>query len=156
MAFRQSLGSLEAGFSSLMTAVLGLFCLVRLDSNSRNSPKYAENSNSESEIGSSLQEIAEQVAREFDFTGEDLRRGVTGFIQQMSKKLSPPFDFELQLSNYLDDGLRVHGSTIEQLPSFITKVPTGVEKVGETSFSLQINFLLNNLGNVSSSRYGWY
>jgi len=37
-----------------------------------------------------------------------------------------------QLIKHSDDGLRMHGSTMEQLPSFVTRISTGLEKVGET------------------------
>ncbi|ORY11747.1 hypothetical protein BCR34DRAFT_513497 [Clohesyomyces aquaticus] len=58
----------------------------------------------------SLQETAERIASEFEFSDKDVRRAVEGFVRQMN------------------EGLKSPGCAIEQLPSFITEVPTGREE----------------------------
>jgi len=95
-----------------------------------------DSSSSESAIGESIQEASERIASEFEFTRDDLRKAVKAFIQQLSRS-SPghacnPWK-HVGAKKSPDDGLQKPGTTIEQLPSFITKVPTGSEKVGERS-----------------------
>jgi hypothetical protein len=114
MALRQVRAAIEASCGSVKVIALRLLSLCTpSELAGESSDKEAESSGSETDTVDTLQNAARRVAREFDFTGEDVRRGVDGFIQQMN------------------DGLREHGSTIEQLPSFINAVPTGLEKVSE-------------------------
>jgi hypothetical protein len=48
--------------------------------------KLTEQSSSEVcfEVRKSLKEVAERIAGEFEFSGEDTRRAVDGFLEQMS------------------------------------------------------------------------
>ncbi|KAF2026001.1 hypothetical protein EK21DRAFT_116287 [Setomelanomma holmii] len=75
-------------------------------------PKILEQSSSDTDVEEkeSLQDLAERIVREFEFSDEDVRRGVIGFLKQMN------------------EGLRKHGCMIEQLPSYIRELPTGREK----------------------------
>ena len=59
----------------------------------------------------SLAQAAERVAAEFEYTKEDVNRGVTEFIRQM------------------DEGLQKQGQTMSQIPTYVTAVPNGTEKV---------------------------
>jgi hexokinase len=58
----------------------------------------------------SLANAAERVAAEFEYTKEDVNRGVTEFIRQM------------------DEGLQKQGQTMSQIPTYVTAVPNGTEK----------------------------
>lgn len=85
MALRQSLASLEAGVSSVKTVVLRCFgfCIPFKPRFGVFSKDLAYSSSERNTI-LDIQDVAERIVREFDFTGEDVRRAVGGFIQQMS------------------------------------------------------------------------
>lgn len=57
-----------------------------------------------------LAAAAERVAAEFEYTKEDVNRGVKAFIDQMS------------------EGLGKQGATMSQIPTYVTAVPNGTEK----------------------------
>lgn len=57
-----------------------------------------------------LAAAAERVAGEFEYSKEDVNRGVKAFIQQM------------------DEGLGKNGATMSQIPTYVTAVPNGTEK----------------------------
>jgi hexokinase len=57
-----------------------------------------------------LASAAERVAAEFEYSKEDVNRGVQAFIQQM------------------DEGLSKTGATMSQIPTYVTAVPNGTEK----------------------------
>jgi hexokinase len=54
---------------------------------------------------------ATRIAREFDYPASEVRRGVKEFINQMH------------------EGLSKEGATLSQIPSYVTAVPDGSEKV---------------------------
>lgn len=56
-------------------------------------------------------EAALRVAREFDFPSDLVQRGVNEFQRQMS------------------EGLSKSGATLSQIPTYVTSVPNGTEKV---------------------------
>ncbi|KAF2004259.1 hypothetical protein P154DRAFT_617154 [Amniculicola lignicola CBS 123094] len=64
----------------------------------------------ESQKQEGIRDVAERIAAEFEFSDKDIGRAVAGFVRQMN------------------DGLIGQGRTIEQLPSFVTELPTGLEK----------------------------
>lgn len=57
-----------------------------------------------------LSQAAERVAAEFEYTDEDVKRGVKEFIREM------------------DEGLTKQGATMSQIPTYVTAVPNGTEK----------------------------
>lgn len=57
-----------------------------------------------------LASAAARVAAEFEYTKEDVNRGVKEFIRQ------------------LDEGLGKSGTTMSQIPTYVTAVPNGTEK----------------------------
>ncbi|SMY24178.1 unnamed protein product [Zymoseptoria tritici ST99CH_1A5] len=57
-----------------------------------------------------LQQAAERVAAEFEYSASDVNRGVTEFIREM------------------DEGLGKSGATMSQIPTYVTAVPNGTEK----------------------------
>ena len=57
-----------------------------------------------------LAAAAARVAGEFEYTKEDVNRGVKAFIEQM------------------DEGLGKTGATMSQIPTYVTAVPNGTEK----------------------------
>ncbi|KAK3721818.1 glucokinase [Vermiconidia calcicola] len=57
-----------------------------------------------------LASAAERVAAEFEYSKEDVNRGVQAFIEQM------------------DEGLGKVGATMSQIPTYVTAVPNGTEK----------------------------
>ena len=58
----------------------------------------------------SVLEEAKRVAAEFEYSSEDLNRGVKAFISQM------------------DEGLQKRGTSLSQIPTYVTAVPNGTEK----------------------------
>ncbi|KAA6414325.1 MAG: glucokinase [Lasallia pustulata] len=58
----------------------------------------------------SLLKEARRVAAEFEYTAEDVRKGVKEFMREM------------------DEGLQKSGSTMSQIPTYVTAVPNGTEK----------------------------
>ena len=58
----------------------------------------------------SVLDEAKRVAAEFDYSSEDLNKGVRAFISQ------------------LDEGLQKKGTSMSQIPTFVTAVPNGTEK----------------------------
>ncbi len=59
----------------------------------------------------SLADDVEQVAALFSYSAEEVNRGVKAFIQQM------------------DEGLEQQGTMLSQIPTYVTSVPNGTEKV---------------------------
>lgn len=57
-----------------------------------------------------LASAAQRVAKEFDFSGDDVRKAVKEFLRQM------------------DEGLEQDGKHLSQIPTFVTAVPNGTEK----------------------------
>ncbi|KAK3671483.1 glucokinase [Recurvomyces mirabilis] len=57
-----------------------------------------------------LAAAAERVAAEFEYSAQDVQRGVKEFIRQM------------------DEGLGKQGATMSQIPTYVTAVPNGTEK----------------------------
>lgn len=62
-------------------------------------------------MSSPLVEEATRIAREFDFPAEQVRRGVDEYIQESN------------------EGLAKENTTLSQIPTFVTAVPNGTEKV---------------------------
>lgn len=58
-----------------------------------------------------LAQEAKRIAAEFEYPTDELRKGVREFMQQM------------------DEGLEKQGTTMSQIPSYVTAVPNGTEKV---------------------------
>jgi Hexokinase len=64
-----------------------------------------------------LAEGAKRIAAEFDYPADEVRKGVKEFIKEMN------------------EGLEKQGTTMSQIPSYVTSVPNGTEKVN--IYSLQ-------------------
>jgi len=60
-----------------------------------------------------LQEEAKRVAAEFDFSDEQVNAAVKEFVKEM------------------DEGLQKDGTSLSQIPTYVTAVPNGTEKVGQ-------------------------
>jgi hexokinase len=63
-----------------------------------------------------LAEEAKRIAAEFDYPTDEVRKGVKEFIREM------------------DEGLEKQGTTMSQIPSYVTAVPNGTEKVASRTF----------------------
>jgi hexokinase len=63
-----------------------------------------------------LAEEAKRIAAEFDYPTGEVRKGVKEFIREM------------------DEGLEKQGTTMSQIPSYVTAVPNGTEKVASRTF----------------------
>lgn len=63
-------------------------------------------------MSSAILEEATRIARQFDYPNDQVQRGVDEYIHQM------------------DEGLTREHTTLSQIPTFVTSVPDGTEKVG--------------------------
>ena len=63
------------------------------------------------EMSSPVVEEARRIAKEFDYPTSEVNRAVEEFRRQM------------------DEGLSKHGATLSQIPTYVTAVPNGSEKV---------------------------
>lgn len=69
---------------------------------------------------------AQEIAYEFEFPREDLRKATKHFIQQMSMlNINCGVDPSNRIS---DDGLMKNGTTLAQIPSYVTAIPNGSEE----------------------------
>jgi Hexokinase len=75
------------------------------------SPFSSELPYSQAPNNMALVEEAKRIAAEFEYPAEELRKGVKEFIREM------------------DEGLEKQGTTMSQIPSYVTAVPNGTEKV---------------------------
>lgn len=66
-----------------------------------------------------LAEETKRIAAEFDYPADEVRKGVKEFIKQM------------------DEGLEKQGTTLSQIPSYVTAVPNGTEKVDAHSWGMR-------------------
>jgi hexokinase len=62
-------------------------------------------------MSSSLLNEATRIAGQFEYPAEQVQRGVAEYIKQS------------------DEGLGKEGTTLSQIPTFVTAVPNGTEKV---------------------------
>jgi hexokinase len=60
---------------------------------------------------SALLQEAARIASEFEYSAEEVQRGVKEYIRE------------------IDEGLSEEGATLSQIPTFVTSVPNGTEKV---------------------------
>jgi hexokinase len=60
---------------------------------------------------SALLDEAERIAREFEYPADQVQRGVDEYINQSN------------------EGLAKENTTLSQIPTFVTAVPNGTEKV---------------------------
>lgn len=62
-----------------------------------------------------LEAEAKRIVAQFEYTAEDVNKGVQEFIREM------------------DEGLEKQGTPLSQIPTYVTSVPNGTEKVGSAS-----------------------
>jgi hexokinase len=75
------------------------------------SPVFSESPNSRAPANMGLAEEAKRIAAQFDYPMDEAQKGVREFIRQM------------------DEGLEKQGAVLSQIPSYVTAVPDGTEKV---------------------------
>jgi hexokinase len=75
----------------------------------------------------SLLAEATRIAREFDYPAEQVQRGVAEYIRQQN------------------EGLAKENTTLSQIPTFVTAVPNGTEKVRPVLLSPRNDEALTNL-----------
>jgi hypothetical protein len=64
-----------------------------------------------------LEAEAKRMAAEFEYSAEDVNKGVKEFIREM------------------EEGLEKQGTSISQIPTYVTSVPNGTEKVADATRS---------------------
>jgi hypothetical protein len=79
-----------------------------------------------------LLEEAKRVAAEFEYPPEEVNKGVKEFIRQM------------------EEGLEKQGTTLSQIPTYVTAVPNGTEKVGVPTVRSIAMANRNSVGSVPS------
>jgi hypothetical protein len=65
-------------------------------------------------MSSPVLDEAARIAREFDYPAEEVQRGVKEYIREM------------------EEGLSKEGATLSQIPTYVTSVPNGTEKVPQS------------------------
>jgi hexokinase len=83
-------------------------------------PSYQQYSQAPTDMA--LAEETKRIAAEFDYPADEVRKGVKEFIKQM------------------DEGLEKQGTTLSQIPSYVTAVPNGTEKVDEHFWGMRAIF----------------
>lgn len=63
-------------------------------------------------MSSPLLEEAARIASQFDYPAHEVQRGVKEYIRE------------------IDEGLSQENTTLSQIPTYVTSVPNGTEKVG--------------------------
>jgi hexokinase len=70
------------------------------------------------------------VVAHFDYTDEDVNKGVKEFLKQMGKHAIEPLGNVNNVSNIaIGEGLEKDGTSLSQIPTYVTAVPNGTEKV---------------------------
>jgi hypothetical protein len=73
---------------------------------------------------SSTVAAAADISRDFDYSTEQVQCGVQEYIREMY------------------EGLSQNGATLSQIPTYVTNVPNGTEKVCSTFFKIPISISL--------------
>lgn len=80
-----------------------------------------------------LIEETKRLVTQFDYSDEDVNKGVKEFLRQMSKSMSSQkclsYTTALMLTTIPDEGLEKEGTSMSQIPTYVTGVPNGTEKV---------------------------
>ena len=76
----------------------------------------------------SLQERSHEVAAQFDFSDEDVRRCCAQFISELGTEFEP-FANKDCIDMLSETGLIRKTSTVCQIPTYVTRVANGTEKV---------------------------
>lgn len=81
-----------------------------------------------------LADEASRVASQFEFTDSDVNRHVQEFLRQMSTfwpvTAYDAIDWrELTIKTITGEGLEKDGTSLSQIPTYVTGVPNGTEKV---------------------------
>lgn len=84
-----------------------------------------------------LEAEAKRLAAQFEYTKEDVNRGVKEFMRQMA------------------EGLAKQGTTLSQIPTYVTAVPNGTEKVGG-AMGGWVHCCLTIVGRLSGRRPRWH
>ena len=79
----------------------------------------------------SLISAAEKVAAEFEYPSKDLNDGVQEFMREMGKPSSVKMmgQESADIRGFAEEGLQKTGTSMSQIPSYVTAVPNGTEKV---------------------------
>jgi len=82
---------------------------------------------------------AKRIAHLFDYPAEQVYRGVTEYIRQS------------------DEGLTQENTTLSQIPTFVTSVPNGTEKVRFLSYEVSIPLTRRSfIGPLPRRRPRWH
>jgi hexokinase len=76
-----------------------------------------------------LAEAVEKVVKEFDFTDDNIRNAVKEFLAEMGKLYMFIVGPWVSTNHFIDDGLKNDGAMMNQIPTYVTAVPNGTEKV---------------------------
>lgn len=75
-----------------------------------------------------LREAAQRIAAEFDYPAADVNRGVREFLKEMGRPGTGAQDAAANQGD-TDEGLVKVNATMSQIPTYVTAVPNGKEKV---------------------------
>lgn len=88
-----------------------------------------------------LQQAADKIAAEFEYPAEDVRRGVKAFLQEMSESGEDNFLPARPAAdgNPVEKGLAGEPDGMNMIPTYVTAVPDGSEKVGFLASALPVS-----------------
>lgn len=80
-----------------------------------------------------LEAETKRIVAQFEYTDQDINNGVQEFLRQMRKYAQGDRGVDGELprdADFLsDEGLEKDGTSLSQIPSYVTAVPNGTEKV---------------------------
>ena len=100
---------------------------------------------------------AELIAQEFEYGAEDVRRGVKEYLRLMGELARAPVSGLRILIVLIEVGLRDDGQAMTMIPTYVTGVPNGTEKVCSSRGQQMIRSQGSShlLGCLPRSRSGW-
>jgi len=76
-----------------------------------------------------LAEAAQKAVAEFEYSAEDVKAGVKEFLAEMGENSLQPICGTFADSFVSEEGLQKSGAMMSQIPTYVTAVPNGTEKV---------------------------
>jgi hexokinase len=85
-----------------------------------------------------LKTETERVVAQFEYTDKDVNKGVKEFLRQMGEYPVVAPNCERMLIPVAGEGLEKYETSLSQIPTYVTAVPTGAEKVSLEPYGMPI------------------
>lgn len=80
---------------------------------------------------------SKRVAAEFKLTDDDVRRVAAEFVNELGALESNVYAVYAQADNHTEEGLAKNATNMSQIPTYVTGVPNGTEKVSRHAVVLR-------------------